>query len=140
MVGINCRYNGTSTLHLELQKMINEGKAIAICPEILAGLSTPREPCEIQLKSGARCVIGKSGKDYTSSFKKAAKKTLQICKSQNITKAILQSRSPSCGYGKVYDGNFKDKIIDGNGFTTDLLSKNGIKVFTEIDFLDDNKI
>ena len=135
LVGVNCRYNGTSTLNLKLKKMIEEGKAIAVCPEILVGLPTPRESCEIQIKSGVRFVISKSGKDYTQLFKKAAVETLEICKSQNISKAILQSRSPSCGYGKVYDGNFKGEIIEGNGLTADLLSKNGIEIFTDENWL-----
>lgn len=99
-------------------------------PEILAGMPTPREACELQIESGAVKVVGQSGQDYTCLFNKAAVETLNICKSQNISKAILQLRSPSCGFGKVYDGNFKGKIIEGNGLTAELLSKNGIEVFT----------
>ena len=45
--------------------------------------------------------------------------------------ALLKEKSPSCGSGKIYDGSFSHKIIDGNGITTDLLLKNGIKVFGE---------
>ncbi|HMM59924.1 MAG TPA: DUF523 domain-containing protein, partial [Candidatus Rifleibacterium sp.] len=45
--------------------------------------------------------------------------------------AILKSRSPSCGKGKVYDGSFSGRLIAGNGFTADLLLKNGIEVLTE---------
>lgn len=114
--------------------MIEEGQAIAVCPEVLVGLPTPRESCEIQIKSGERFVMGKTGNDYTSLFKKAAVETLQMCKSKNVSKAILQSRSPSCGYGKVYDGNFKGELIEGNGLTADLLSKNDIEIFTDEDW------
>lgn len=131
LVGINCRYNGRSTLNLELKKLIEKGKAIAVCPEVLIGLPTPRESCEIQIKSGIPFVISKSGKDFTHLFKNAATETFNICKKKNISKAILQSRSPSCGYGKVYDGNFEGKLIVGNGLTADLLGKNGIEIFTD---------
>lgn len=134
LVGINCRYNGTSTLNLALKKMIEEGKAIAVCPEVLAGLPTPRESCEIQ-NIAERCrVISKSGKDYTNAFVEAAKATLNICISQNISNAILQSRSPSCGFGEIYDGNFSGKLTIGNGLTAELLFKNGIKIFTDEKF------
>ncbi len=136
LVGVNCRYNGTSSLNMQLKKMIDEGQAIAVCPEVLAGLSTPREPCEIQIKSGVPCVISKSGKDYTKLFEKGAIEMLQICKKHAITKAILQSRSPSCGYGKVYDGTFNGQLIIGNGLTADLLDKNGIEIFTEATWSD----
>ncbi len=136
LVGINCRYNGTSTLDPELKKMIDKGKAIAVCPEILMGLPIPRESCEIQIKSGMPVVIGKSGKDYTVLFKSAASKTLEICKENNIRKAILQSRSPSCGYGKIYDGSFEGNLIEGNGMTADLLSKNGIEILTDENWSD----
>ncbi|WP_253721587.1 DUF523 domain-containing protein [Treponema sp. OMZ 787] len=62
LVGINCRYDATSTLNFKLKEMIDEGKAIAVCPEILVGLPTPREPCEIQIKDGVKYVIGNPGK------------------------------------------------------------------------------
>ena len=39
--------------------------------------------------------------------------------------------SPSCGYGKIYDGTFSKILITGNGATADLLAKNGIKVTGE---------
>ncbi len=136
LVGINCRYNGTSTLDFDLKKLIEEGKAIAVCPETLVGLSIPRESCEIQIKSGKPIVVGKSGKDYTPLFKKAAIETLKICKEKNIDKAILQSRSPSCGFGKIYNGSFEGKLIKGNGLTADLLSKNGIEISTNENWSD----
>ena len=39
--------------------------------------------------------------------------------------------SPSCGCGRIYDGTFSGKTIEGNGFTAELLMKNGIEVCTE---------
>lgn len=130
LIGINCRYNETSTLDLKLKEMVEKGTAIAVCPEIIAGMPTPRESCELQMKSGIIKVVGKSGQDYTHLFNKAAKETLDICKNRNVKKAILQIRSPSCGYGKIYDGNFTGRLIEGNGLTAELLQNNGIEIFT----------
>lgn len=131
LVGVKCRYNGTSVLDAGLKQMIEEGKAIAVCPEVLGGLPTPREPCEIQVIAGVIKVVGKSGTDYTQPFTQGAQKTLEICRAENITTAVLKSRSPSCGFGKIYDGCFKGALIDGNGLTADLLSKNGIEVLSD---------
>jgi len=132
LVGINCRYNGTNTLDQKLMELMEEGKAIAVCPELLGKLPIPREPCEIIItKDGKRKVVSQSGEDYTYEYLEGAKKTLEICKVIGIEKAILQSRSPSCGYGKIYDGTFSSKLIEGNGLTAGILSKNGLKVFNE---------
>lgn len=139
LVGINCRYNGSSSLDLELKKMIEEEKAIAVCPELLAGMPIPREQCEIQNKNDKIEVISKSGVDYTDLFREAANKTLTICKAQNIKKAILQSRSPSCGFKKIYDGTFSGKFTEGNGITAELLHKNNIEIYTDKNWRSDKK-
>lgn len=132
LVGVNCRYNGTNTLDEKLRRLVEDGKAIPVCPEVMGDLPIPREPCEVK-KTGDKVkeVIGQSGKEYTNFFLKGAEKTLEICKIIGIEKAILQSRSPSCGYGKIYDGTFSGKLIEGNGVTAELLAENGIKVFNE---------
>lgn len=131
LVGVHCRYNATGTLNAALKKMIDEGTAIAVCPEVLGGLPTPREPCEIQVVAGVRCVRSKSGEDYTQAFVDGAAETLRLCKEMNVTTAVLKSRSPSCGFGKVYDGCFEGNLIAGNGLTADLLFENGIEVFSD---------
>jgi len=43
------------------------------------------------------------------------------------------SRAPQCN-GQIYDGTFSQKLIDGDGVTTTLLKRNGIKVVNEEDF------
>ena len=84
-------------------------------------------------KEGNRKVVSKDGQDFTNEFTKGAEKTLEIAKTIGIKKAILQSRSPSCGYGLIYDGSFSGKFKAGNGLTAELLVKNGIEVYTEND-------
>ena len=125
--GINCKYSGENNLNPFVLELINKGLAIPLCPEQLGGLSTPRVPAEILKEK----VITKNGNDVTEEFLKGAKNVLEICKTLNVKTAILKSKSPSCGVGKIYDGSFSSKIIDGNGLTAQLLINNGIKVFTE---------
>ena len=131
LVGVNCRYNGLSVENKELLHLINSGKAIAICPEVLGNLPIPRDPCEIQTINGELKVISKSGRDCTAEFRDGAERTLNICNAANAKYAILKANSPSCGFGKIYDGTFTSTIIDGNGITANLLSSNGIAVFNE---------
>ncbi|NME69879.1 DUF523 domain-containing protein [Flammeovirga aprica] len=134
LVGVKCRYNATCSSTVNLEKMIETGEAIPVCPEVIAGLSTPREPVELQQTDNGIKVTSKQGNEYTQQFLNAADEVLKICKENNITDAILQARSPSCGFGKIYDGTFSGKLIEGNGVVADKLFKNGVNVVTDEEF------
>ncbi len=136
LVGENCRYDGKSSLVPELKKLVDDKKAIAICPEVLGGLPTPRTPCEIQKNGENIKVANKAGVDYTSAFLLGAQKTLEIAKKNSTKLAIMKSKSPSCGCGKIYDGTFTKTLIDGDGLTAGLLKENGIEVVGEEEFVD----
>lgn len=127
LLGINCRYDGGENLIKEIEKLKERYNLIPVCPEIFGGLSTPREPAEII--DGK--VINRRGEDVTENFVKGAKETLYLAKLFNCKYAILKERSPSCGYGKIYDGTFSGKLVDGNGITAELLAKNGIEIIGE---------
>lgn len=131
ILGDNVRYDGKSKpIELSLiQKLRIRYEIIRVCPETFGGLTRPRDPSE--QKDGK--VISKSGLDVTENFNLGAEKTLNIIKCNNITKAIMKKRSPSCGMGEIYDGTFSKTLIKGNGIATDLLLKNGIKVYNEDD-------
>lgn len=137
LCGVNCKYNGENNLNEETLTLLKEGKAVLICPEQLGGLNTPRIPCEIVGGDGADVFDGKAkvvnsrGEDSTEEFVKGAYEALKIAKAVGAKSAILKSKSPSCGYGKIYDGSFTGKKIIGNGVTAELFLKNGIKVYTE---------
>ncbi|MFP7296940.1 DUF523 domain-containing protein [Neobacillus niacini] len=47
LAGLEVRYNGTHSLNNRLSKLVEENKAVTICPELLGGFSTPREPAGI---------------------------------------------------------------------------------------------
>jgi uncharacterized protein YbbK (DUF523 family) len=134
LAGVNSRYDGGNNENDMVVKLVEEGKAILVCPEQLGGLPTPRTACEIVIdKNGERKVINKDGEDKTHNFILGAEETLAIAKKANVKKAILKAKSPSCGCGKIYDGTFSGKLINGNGVTAELLINNDIEVFTEND-------
>ena len=132
LAGINCRYDGKSSENEIVMELIKEGKAIAVCPELIGGLKTPRPACEVKIDDkGLRRVLTRDGQDFTREFEEGARKTLVIAREKGILKAILKSKSPSCGYGLIHDGTFSGAMIEGNGLTADLLLKNGIEVFSD---------
>lgn len=130
LVGINCKYSGGNNYNEKVFELVKQGKAIPVCPEQLGGLMTPRNPAEI--KDGK--VITSDNIDVTAEYKKGAEEVLNFAKKVGATKAILQARSPSCGCGKIYNGNFDKTLIDGNGITADLLIKNGIEVISSEEY------
>ena len=127
LLGLNCRFNGKGALLSDIKKLKEKYYIIPFCPEIYGGLPTPREPAEIV--DGK--VITKSGIDVTSNYKAGAKQALDLCQLLNCKIAILKENSPSCGYYKIHNGKFDGGLVEGNGFTADLLSSNGIIVIGE---------
>lgn len=126
-MGINCRYNGESEIVKELEELKNKYNLIPVCPEIYGGLKTPRNPAE-RVKDK---VLTNNGEDVTEGYAKGAEEILKLAKFYDCKYAILKERSPSCGFGRIYDGTFSKTTIDGNGVTADLLAKNGVKIIGE---------
>lgn len=134
LAGVECRYNGKGYDYEKIKELVKNGRAVLACPEVLGGLPTPRVPSEIiKDDKGNLKVVDKEGKDVTKEFVVGAQKTLEIAKAAGATKAILKSKSPSCGYCFIYDGTFSGNLVEGNGLTADLLAKNGIEIYSEND-------
>lgn len=131
LLGVSVRYDGKSKANEELIEKLKDYDFIPICPEVWGGLSTPRVPSEIINDK----VINKDGIDVTDNYMRGAIETLNLARKFNIKKAILKSKSPSCGKNKIYDGSFTGTLIDGNGITAKLLMENDIEVLTEDEFL-----
>ena len=127
LLGVHCRYDGNGVMQEALESLLKEHNLIPVCHEIYGGLSTPRDPAE---RIGER-IITKSGHDVTAQYTKGAEEILALCKLYDCQYAILKERSPSCGYGKIYDGTFSGKLVDGNGVTAQMLSGQGVKIYGE---------
>lgn len=127
LLGINCRYDGTGKLLDDIQQLKEKHHLIPICPEILGGLPTPRTPSE-RLDSK---VVTKTGEDVTEEFLRGAQEVLKLARLFDCSYAVLKERSPSCGYGQIYDGSFTGRLIPGNGVLADLLSSHGITILGE---------
>ncbi len=129
LMGLPCRYDGKSQpVSKEMKKILKKFHVILVCPEELGGLSTPRDKAEIQ-KNGK--VLDIKGNDVTDYFNQGALNTLEICQKLNIKKAILKSKSPSCGTKQIYNGSFSSTLINGMGICAQTLKNNNIKLFNE---------
>lgn len=128
LLGVKCRYDGKDKNFLEgIKKLMENHTLVPVCPEQMGGLPTPRKPAERK----GDCVVTEKGCDVTKEYITGAEEALKMAKLYNCKIAILKEKSPSCGSGKIYDGTFSKTLIDGNGVTTELLIKNGIKVIGE---------
>jgi uncharacterized protein YbbK (DUF523 family) len=140
LAGLKVRYNGTHSLNKEINKLVEENKAITLCPELIGGFSTPREPAEIlsgngeDVLDGKAKVVEKSGRDVTELYIKGAYTTLEKALEINATMVVLKENSPSCGSLKIYNGEFIGEKIGGMGVTSALLKRNGFKVISEEQF------
>ena len=96
LAGMKVRYNGTDCLEDVIGEMVSSGKAVTVCPEILGGFQTPREPAEIQggtgedVLDGTARVLDRSGADVTDQYVVGAAETLAICRKMGATEIVLK--------------------------------------------------
>ena len=127
LAGEACRFDGGSTPHPEVLRLAQEGRAVPVCPEVLGGLSVPREPVEL---SHGRAV-SRSGTDRTEAIQAGAQRALALGLERGCRRAILKARSPSCGAGRLYDGTFSGRLVPGDGVLAALLKASGFAVVSE---------
>ena len=130
LLGLPCRYDGKSKPNKNIIALSEKYDLIPVCPEMDGGLPTPRVPSERK----GDIVLMRDGRDVTANYKRGAEIALRACRDNFVDIAILKARSPSCGKGKIYDGSFSGKLVDGNGVTAELLINNGVTVITEEEF------
>lgn len=129
LAGEECRYDCKSKPQQRVIDLVNEGKALSVCPEQMGGLPTPRPITE---EVQTLVFKNEDGTDVTKEFLKGATEASLLAKSNNVQTALLKSKSSMCGYGKVYDGNFSGNLTEGNGLFSRMLEQLGIKI-EEID-------
>ena len=127
LAGERCRYDGGDNTCEFVARLVKEGRAVPVCPELLGGLDTPRSPCE---RSGGR-VINRDGQDVTLAFEHGAALAVAVAREKGCNAAILKCRSPSCGFGRIYDGTFSHTFCPGDGVWAALLRAAGFALYSE---------
>lgn len=123
LLGENCKYNGGNNYSEELSRILEGHTVIPVCPEVMGGLPTPRDPNEIV--NGV--VFTDKGVNRDKEFREGAEIGLKLALREDVDLVILQPRSPSCGTGIIYDGTFSKVKIPGNGIFAERLLQNGFE-------------
>lgn len=140
LLGQKIRYNGSdkALAHDLLALWEQQGRLVAICPELSAGFGTPRPPAEIVdggngdgVLAGKARVIEETGRDVSTLYRTGAEIALTLARDQGCRFALLTDGSPSCGSSFIYDGSFSGTRHDGEGVTAALLRQHGMEVFAE---------
>ena len=138
LVGYNCRYNNKNTLVQELKGLYEQGFLFPICPELMCGLSTPRDPMYIDgnrgedVLEGIAKVVTENGADLTKKFIESANKCVKLAHILSIKKAVLKDKSPSCGVFSTYTAT---GVQPQRGVTAAALYKIGITLYDENSYL-----
>ncbi|MCL1873789.1 MAG: DUF523 domain-containing protein, partial [Clostridiales bacterium] len=110
---------------------------LAVCPEQVSGMPTPRPPIELQGGDGQALLLGKAKAcradqtDRSEALLAGAKAIAALARDNGVKEAILKENSPSCGVNYIYDGTFSGQKIPGKGVTTALLARQGVKIRSE---------
>ena len=124
LLGENCKYNGGNNYCEAVAEYVKDKPVITVCPEMLAGMGCPRTPIEIV--DGV--LMDRNGNNVDAAMGKAVATAMELVRDEDISCAILQSRSPTCGVNQVYDGSFSGKLIPGSGIFAKALQDAGYQV------------
>lgn len=111
VIGCNCKYNGKNNRNESVIEYLKGKEILSICPEFLVNMPTPR-PCA-EIVNGI--VMDDRGNNVDSAYRDGVMRALEKIKDEKIDLAILQSRSPTCGVHKIYDGTFTGRLVSGQG-------------------------
>ena len=139
LLGQRVRYDGRDAVVSDaiLGRWRDEGRLVALCPEMAGGLPVPRPPAEIEGGDAEAVLFGRAairteaGMDVTDAFMTGAEMALAACRRHGLRMALLKEGSPSCGAHRVNDGRFAGHKVPGQGLTARLLARHGIRVFGE---------
>jgi len=118
LLGRKCRYDGGHSHISELDSL--DVEFVPVCLEEAGELGIPTTPVELtmiakDILEDKGIIINKNGEDITQNFLDGSQKEISKLKRSNAQIAFLKSRSPSFGYGQVYDGTFTGNLCNGNG-------------------------
>lgn len=139
LAGIACTHEAQPKTRDWAVRLVAEGRAVPVCPEVAGGLPIPRPASEIQGGDGADVIEGRArvtdehGVDVTEQYLRGATKARDAARAAGVRLAILKARSPSCGCGAIYDGSFAKRLTDGDGVTAAMLKREGIDVASDED-------
>jgi uncharacterized protein YbbK (DUF523 family) len=119
LCGQRCRYDGQAKENPALMACLAGKDRLAVCPEQLGGLPTPRPACRLIGGDGADVLAGRArvvdrlGVDRTGAFIRGAQSTLEKALRYRVERCYLKAKSPSCGSGRLLQAETADLLPDG---------------------------
>jgi uncharacterized protein YbbK (DUF523 family) len=139
LAGVACTHEAEPKTRDWAVKLVADGRAVLVCPEVAGGLPIPRPAAEIQSGEGSDVVEGRArvltedGVDVTENYLAGARKATDAARDAGARIAVLKARSPSCGCGAIYDGTFRGELRSGDGVTAAMLKQEGLEVVPDQD-------
>ncbi len=137
LLGRRCRYDGGQKNHKAVNDWARQQEAaghevVAVCPEELGGLGTPRPAADFRGGCGQAVLEGSArvedalGRDVTAAFVLGA--YTAAAQAVGAVSAVLKARSPSCGCGET---RLNGDLCEGDGVFAALLRSRGVSLQTE---------
>lgn len=124
LTGENCTYKAGNHKLDCLDELRKRYRLVLVCPETQGGLPAPRPPAEIRGEK----VFLQTGEDASAQFAAGAQAAADIAREAGCKVALLKEKSPSCGFGRIYDGTFSGALVRGDGWGAAALAREGIRI------------
>jgi len=115
LLGDPVRYDGGHKLNRHLAEVLARSvEWVPVCPEVEAGLGTPREPMRLSgTSSQPRLVTIATERDLTMPVNDFSSRKVEELRALGLSGYVFKARSPSCGVEKVplYDRHGKARPI-----------------------------
>ena len=131
LAGRICRYDGVQAGSPELMQRLAGRPWLAVCPEQLGGLCTPRPRAKIvggcgrDVLEGRARVMAEDGTDLTRAFIRGAELALDLAERVGMEIFYFKDRSPSCGVTTTAGSSGK---VPGPGVTAALFEQAGLNI------------
>jgi uncharacterized protein YbgA (DUF1722 family)/uncharacterized protein YbbK (DUF523 family) len=111
------------------------------CPEMVSGLSSPREALRMQWDGQDYKIIqSMSGTDHTQSMNQASGKIIRALSNEIIHGAVLKGRSPSCGLKDVKTYKGPGKIVALDVKTSGVFAKEFLLAYPDLPIEDEGRL
>jgi uncharacterized protein YbbK (DUF523 family) len=131
LLGAPCRYDGRSRLDEEISGVVARQPYLPVCPEMLAGMGSPRSPMEFRRRNGSTRLITREERDVTRAMQSACRRIVDSAVLLGCREAICKEGSPSCGVHRVH---MEGESRPGRGMLVSALLRRGISVLSEEDY------
>jgi uncharacterized protein YbbK (DUF523 family) len=136
LLGESVRWDGAHKRDAFVAEVLaREVTIVPVCPEVELGLGVPREPIQLERRSGAVHLVGiESRRDLTEAMRRYAGERVSELERLGLSGYVLKEKSPSCGLerAKVLEETGEWTVGVRGAFAAVLLERfPGLPIITE---------